>query len=139
MSSADAEQNRQFVMAFLSAMQNGDVEAIVAAYHERGMLHTMGNTLVSGQYDKAHIQQFAGAIFEAFPEGLSYDIHHVIAEDARVAVETSVSGMHSSGVLYQNDLHFLFTLADGKILQLKEYLDTEAATRVLCGGQRRTD
>ena len=30
----------------------------------------------------------------------------------------------------------LFTLRDGKVVQLKEYMDTELATDVLCGGQR---
>lgn len=130
------EQNRQSVLAFLQALGAGDVAAIVAAYHTDGTLQTMGNTLISGIYNKQQIQDFAGGIFTAFPAGLDYRIHHIIAEADRVAVEASVSGVHASGALYSNDLHFLFQLLNGKILVLKEYLDTETATAVLCAGQR---
>lgn len=133
---ASVEQNRQIVEAFLQAMQSGDVAHIVDAYHQHATLQTMGNTLISGSYNKQQIKEFAGGIFDAFPNGLSYQIHHLIAEQDRVAVEASVSGQHASGQLYNNDLHFLFTLLDGKILSLKEYLDTEKVTAVLCGGQR---
>lgn len=133
---ANVEQNRQIVEAFLQAMQSGDVTHIVEAYHQNATLQTMGNTLISGSYNMQQIKEFAGGIFDAFPNGLSYQIHHLIAEQDRVAVEASVSGQHASGQLYNNDLHFLFTLLDGKILSLKEYLDTEKVTAVLCGGQR---
>ena len=134
--SGETENNRQCVLAFLQAMQRGDVEAIVNAYHADATLQTMGNTLISGSYNKQQIQSFAGGIFDAFPNGLNYQIHHVIAEADRVAVEASVCGEHASGALYSNDLHFLFQLLDGQILSLKEYLDTERATQVLCAGQR---
>ena len=136
MSKSLAEQNRQTVNGFLSAMQNGDVAGIVDAYHPDGELQTMGNTLISGRYNRQQIEQFAGGIFEAFPAGLNYQIHNIIAEHDRVAVEASVSGLHSSGRPYHNQLHFLFQFVDGKILLLKEYLDTEKATEVLCGGRR---
>lgn len=136
MSKSLAEQNRQTVNDFLSAMQNGDVAGIVDAYHPDGELQTMGNTLISGRYNRQQIEQFAGGIFDAFPAGLDYQVHNIIAEQDRVAVETSVSGLHSSGQYYHNQIHFLFHFAEGKILLLKEYLDTERATEILCGGQR---
>ena len=51
-------------------------------------------------------------------------------------MEASSEGMHVSGVPYTNDYHFLFEFQDGKLLKLKEYMDTERVTEVLCGGQR---
>ena len=32
--------------------------------------------------------------------------------------------------------HFLFRFKDGLIVELKEYMDTERVTDILCGGQR---
>ena len=58
------------------------------------------------------------------------------AEDDRVAVEAESEGTHVSGVRYQNYYHFLFILKDSKVLLLKEYMDTEKVTDILCGGQR---
>lgn len=54
----------------------------------------------------------------------------------RVAVEATGRGRHVSGKDYLNHYHFLFTWRDGKLLELKEYMDTEAVTEVLCGGVR---
>ena len=133
---SDSEDNKRIVSAFLDAMNRGDTEAILDAYAEDGHVWTMGNTLISGKYDKAQIKQFADGIYEAFPEGLSFSVTGMVAEGDKVAVEAESDGMHASGVPYQNSYHFLFTLRDGKVVQLKEYMDTQLATDVICGGQR---
>ena len=128
--------NQQQVTAFFDAMNRGDVDAIVAAYHDDGYVWTKGHTLISGKYTRAEIQAAAGGIFETFPQGLSFTIIQMTAQDNRVAVEATSSGMHISGKLYENDYHFLFSFKDGKLLELKEYMDTERVTDILCGGQR---
>jgi hypothetical protein len=58
------------------------------------------------------------------------------AEGERVAVEAESKGEHVSGQLYNNLYHFLFEFRDGELLKLKEYMDTERVTDVLCGGAR---
>ncbi len=130
------EQNIAAVEAFIAAMNAGDVPAIVDAYAPDGSVTTMGNTLISGTFDKAAITMAAGRIFEAFPSGIRFTVHAITAQDDRVAVEASSQGMHVSGREYRNQYHFLARLRDGKIVSWKEYCDTEAITEVLCGGQR---
>ena len=58
------------------------------------------------------------------------------AEGDRVAVEAESRGVHASGLPYNNYYHFLFRFRDGELVRLTEYMDTELATDVLCGGQR---
>ena len=130
------EENKEFVRRFLDAMNRGDVQAIVDAYAADGYVWTMGNTLASGQYDKQQISEFAGGIYEAFPKGIRFEVLNMTAEDDRVAVEATSEGEHVSGAPYRNRYHFLFTLRDGKLASLKEYMDTELLTEVICGGQR---
>lgn len=130
------QDNKQRVYAFFEAMNKGDSAAIVAAYADDGYVQTMGHTLISGKYTKQQITAAAGAIFENFPQGLSFTITGITAEGERVAVEAESDGMHISGKLYHNSYHFLFIFRDGELITLKEYLDTEHATDVLCGGQR---
>jgi ketosteroid isomerase-like protein len=133
---SDIEQNKAIVSAFLDAMNRGDTEALLEAYAEDGEVWTMGNTLISGKYSKAQIREFADGVYEAFPQGLGFQVLGMVAEGDKVAVEAESDGVHASGVNYHNHYHFLFTLRDGKVVQLKEYLDTEMATDVICGGQR---
>lgn len=129
------EQNIATVEAFIAAMNAGDVQGIVDAYAEDGSVTTMGNTLISGTFDKPTITMAAGRIFEAFPDGIRFTIHAITAQDDRVAVEASSVGMHISGQEYRNQYHFLAILRDGKLVSWKEYCDTEMITKVLCGGQ----
>ncbi len=130
------ERNKQRVREFFQAMNEGDMDAMVASYADDGDVRTMGNTLISNTYRKAEIAAYAGQIYEAFPLGIRFTIHGIIAEGERVAVEASSRGDHASGQVYSNDYHFLFEFREGKILHLREYLDTEKVTAVLCAGQR---
>lgn len=130
------DRNKAAVRQFFDAMNRGDVAAIVDAYADDGCLRTMGETLISGTYDKAQITAAAGGIFDVFPKGLRFDILDMIAEDDKVAVEATSEGEHVSGQTYSNEYHFLFEFREGKLVSLKEYMDTERVTDVLCGGQR---
>jgi uncharacterized protein (TIGR02246 family) len=130
------EDNKQRVRDFFDAMQRADAEAIAGAYADDGSLCTMGNTLISGRSGKEQIREFAGAVLESFPEGLQFNILGMTAEGERVAVEATSEGLHVSGKPYKNFYHFLFTWRDGELLELKEYMDTEVVTDVICGGQR---
>ncbi len=133
---SDAEANTALTRQFFRAMSDGDVDAVLGAYDPEGTCWTSGKTLISGTLDLAQISAGAGAIFEAFPEGLQFTIHALTAEGNRVAVEAESRGMHASGQLYNNRYHFLLEFRKRKLLRLKEYMDTEMVTDVLCGGQR---
>ena len=136
MTSSTANNNKEIVRAFFAALNKGDVASVVATYAEDGCVQTMGNTLISGIFGKEHIAQTAGGVFDVFPQGLRFNIQAMTAEDERVAVEATSEGEHISGQTYSNEYHFLFEFKDGKLLRLKEYMDTEMVTDVLCAGQR---
>jgi ketosteroid isomerase-like protein len=130
------ERNKQFARDFFAAISRGDTAYVVDAYTEDGGVQTMGNTLISGFFDKAQIAAAAGAIFEAFPQGIEFTLKNITAEEDRVAVEAESHGIHVSGRVYHNYYHFFLQMRDGKLVRLKEYMDTELITEILCGGQR---
>lgn len=136
MSVNKAEANKGLVTQFFDALNRGDVAFIVNTYAPDGTVRTMGNTLISGTFSREQIAAAAGGIFDVFPEGLEFRVQHMTAEGERVAVEATSEGKHVSGKIYSNEYHFLFEFRDGKLLRLKEYMDTERITDVLCGGQR---
>ena len=131
-----AEQNKQIVIDFFDQMSNGNVKGFMDFYHEEGAVWTSGNTLMSGTQKKAAILEFAGEIYKSFPQGIKFKMTSMTDEDDRVAVEAESDGLHVSGLRYQNLYHFLFIFKEGKVLLLKEYMDTEKVTDVLCGGHR---
>lgn len=49
------------------------------------------------------------------------------AEGDRVALESRTHGVLPDGRVYTNEYHYLFTFRNGKILEVKEYMDTQAA------------
>jgi ketosteroid isomerase-like protein len=136
MSNTNSESNKTMVAAFFDAMNSGDVDFIVNAYAADGCLQTMGETLISGVFSRDQIAASAGGIFDVFPEGLTFQLLSMVAEGEKVAVEATSKGKHISGQTYSNNYHFLFEFREGKLMRLKEYLDTERVTDILCGGQR---
>lgn len=133
----NTEQLKQTVGLFFDALADADAERIVSFYAEDGECWTSGNTLISGTLNRAQILEGAKAVLDVFPDKLSFSVDGMIAEGGKVAVEARSEGMHISGKRYQNRYHFLFEFReDGKLQRLKEYMDTEAVTDVLCGGQR---
>jgi uncharacterized protein len=130
------ERNVALVRRFFAAMNAADTAQIVDAYADDGSVWTSGRTLISGTFTKQQIREASGRIFEAFPTGIEFTIHGITAQGERVAVEAESRGMHASGKFYDNLYHFLFEFRDGRIVRLKEYMDTELLTEVLCGGQR---
>jgi len=129
------ERNKQLVLDIMNALTRGDVDAVVKAYADDAEVWTSGNTLISGTRTGGHREAIAG-IMDVFPEGLSFTVTGMTAEGERVAVEAESCGKHVSGQIYSNKYHFLFVFRDGKLVQLKEYMDTEPVTDILCGGQR---
>jgi ketosteroid isomerase-like protein len=134
--SNNSEANKAIVTQFFDALNRGDVDFIVNTYAADGCVQTMGNTLISGIFSRDQIAATAGGIFDVFPQGLKFTANSMIGEGDKVAVEATSEGQHISGQIYTNEYHFLFEFQDGKLLRLKEYMDTERVTDVLCGGQR---
>ena len=131
-----SESNKKIVTQFFDALNRGDVAFIVDAYAADGCVQTMGNTLISGIFSREQVAASAGGIFDVFPDGLTFTILSMVGEGDKVAVEATSEGEHVSGQTYSNEYHFLFEFQSGKLIRLKEYMDTERVTDVLCGGQR---
>ena len=130
------DTNKALVSRFFDALNRGDIDTVVNTYADDGTVTTMGNTLISGTFGKQQIADAATRALDVFPDGLTFTVNDMIAEGNKVAVEAESNGEHVSGKIYSNHYHFLFEFEQGQLLRLREYLDTETVTDVLCGGQR---
>jgi uncharacterized protein len=128
------EDNKRIARRFFEYLSRGDTKAVLDLYANDATVWTAGSLAFSGRRSKQEVTPLMEGILGAFPEGLRFTIHGITAEGDRVAVEAESHGRHANGKLYNNLYHFLLVVREGKVRELKEYLDTELAHEVLLDG-----
>ena len=126
------EENKKTAIKFFEALSSGS-QAYLDFYNDESIIWTAGENAIGGTITKKEIVDFAQGILSAFPHGIKFNITGITAENERVAVEVSGEAIHASGELYNNKYHFLLKIQHGKILELKEYMDTQLASKILLG------
>ena len=125
-------QNKKITRDFFEALSTGS-NKYLDFYTDDSIIWTAGSNSIGGTRTKKEVVTFAENILSAFPSGITFNITGITAEDERVAVEISGKAIHASGETYNNQYHFLLRIKDGKILELKEYMDTQLAAKILLG------
>lgn len=125
------EENKRVIEGFIKSLDQGDAEGILGAYAPDVSIWTAGSNWFSGEHDLAEAGELVASILGQFPQGLQFRIEGLTAEGDRVAVEAESQGRHRDGRSYCNKYHFLFVLRDGKIVRMKEYMDTWLAGEFL--------
>jgi uncharacterized protein len=126
------DTNKQITREFFEALSTGS-DKYLDFYTDDSIIWTAGNNSIGGTRTKEEIINFAQNILSAFPSGITFNITGMTAEEEKVAVEISGEAIHASGQTYNNQYHFLLRIKDGKILELKEYMDTQLAAKILLG------
>ena len=130
--SSTAKENKEIVIKFFEALSSGS-ETYLDFYNDDSIIWTAGDNAIGGTRTKKEIIDFAQGILAAFPTGITFNITGMTAENDRVAVEVSGEATHASGEPYNNKYHFLLTIKNKKIIELKEYMDTQLAAKILLG------
>ena len=126
------EENKEVAIKFFEALSSGS-QTYLDFYNDESIIWTAGENAIGGTRTKKEIVDFAQGILSAFPNGIKFNITGITAENERVAVEVQGEAIHASGEAYNNQYHFLLRIQDGKILELKEYMDTQLAAKILLG------
>lgn len=127
------EQNKQTVKHFMDVFSSGDVAATLALMADSAIWWVAGTMPISGTYDKAAFGKLLAGVAATCKGGAIRLVPKAFtAEGERVAVETESFASLNNGRSYNNHYHFLFTVRDGKIAGVKEYLDTMHTNAVLC-------
>jgi uncharacterized protein len=127
-----AEDNKRFVLGFFESMNAGNGAAVMNALADSATWWVAGNFPLSGTMTKAKFGELLGQLGPKMDGALRVTPSACTAEGDRVAVEAESYGKMKNGKVYKNQYHFLFVVQNGKIQQVKEYLDTMHANDVLC-------
>lgn len=129
MPSDDAESNKQLVKnLFAAVQQGGDIMAYLSDDLEWWVPN---NCELGGTYNKSELPGMFGKIFPLLGAPLTFTIHHITAEQDRVAVDCESSSKLGDGTPFGNTYHFLFIIKNGKISVVKEFLNTAYINKVL--------
>ncbi len=124
------DRNKELVQEFFNLLSSGSDEYL-NYYTDESVIWTAGENAIGGSRSKSEVVAFAKNILDSFPKGISFNVVNLVAENDYVAAEVDGIAMHVSGKPYNNKYHFLLKIRDNKILELKEYMDTQLAAKVL--------
>jgi uncharacterized protein len=128
------EANKRLVMDFLGHYAGGRYAAALAMLSEDARWWLPGHPdefPAAGWVDKATVERRLAANLKLLPHGLAITTGAVTAEEDRVAIEAESRATLVNGRLYHNRYHFLFVIRAGRIVVVKEYLDTLHAREAL--------
>ena len=126
------KKNKKLVQEFFNLLSSGS-NKYLDFYNNESVIWTAGENAIGGSRSKSEVVGFAKSVLDSFPEGITFSVVNLVAENDYVAAEVEGSAMHVSGKPYNNKYHFLLKIKDNKILELKEYMDTQLAAKVLLG------
>ena len=126
------EKNKELVQEFFNLLSSGS-DKYLDFYNDESVIWTAGENSIGGSRSKSEVVGFAKSVLDSFPEGINFNVVNLVAENDYVAAEVEGSAIHVSGKPYNNKYHFLLKIKDGEILELREYMDTQLAAKVLLG------
>jgi ketosteroid isomerase-like protein len=116
--------DKALVQTFFQTLTAGDYDAAFQLVSDDAVWWVAGSLPFSGDKSKAQYLAIVQRIRDGFPAGFALEVQSMIAEGDTVAAEVVSSGTHRNGRAYANRYHFLIKIAAGRIVHVKEYMDT---------------
>jgi uncharacterized protein len=126
---------KQVVQDYLDALLEGDLEAIRESFAEDAIWSMHGDLPMAGPWRGRDaivddfLVAFGGSLYEQGSQ--SFEFPTLIAEGDTVALEWKVQARSAAGADYENEYCGIFVVRDGRIQEVREYLDTAYTARVL--------
>jgi len=121
------EDNKQTVREYLAHFKNAAVTDLLDAMSEDATWWILGKPHLfpgAGNKSKADMERIWGSLFGRMKDGLEMAVIGIVAEGDKVAAEIRSHADLTDGRVYENQYHMLFTVRQGKIVEVKEYADT---------------
>jgi ketosteroid isomerase-like protein len=119
-------ENKQVVLDFYEAAARGDMDACFSLLADDIVWTNIGATKFSGTYNgkQALIGDLLEPLFGQLKAGISSTIECLIAEGDSVVAQTSGTAETVDGTPYNNTYCQVIQIRNGRIANVKEYMDT---------------
>ena len=121
-----ADRNRQLIRGAFEALGRSDVRPLYALMRDDFVWIIEGQSRFSRGYDgKESVKRdLLNPLFEAFATPYRFTIDEIIGEGDRIVVLGRGEVRTKAGLDYNNSYCFVLRMADGRLVELREYLDT---------------
>ena len=128
-----ASENKQLMQHIFAELSKGNSEPFVESMSDDFRWTVTGSTKWSKTYDgkQAVLSELFGMLRSKIGGRIRTSAHRFIAEGDHVVVEARGNNITKKGRPYNNTYCFVFRIAEGKVKELTEYMDTELVTAAL--------
>jgi ketosteroid isomerase-like protein len=126
---------KQTVQRYLDALMAGDIDVVRACFAEDATWSMHGDLPIAGPWKGRDaivddfLQQLGATLFE--PGSQRFEFPLLVAEGDTVVLEWRVHARSRVGADYENEYCGVFVVEEGRISEVREYMDTRSAARVL--------
>ncbi len=123
---------KQVVLDFFEAGARGDMDACMALVSDEIVWTNIGATRFSGSYSGKQVlmEQLLGPLFGQLKAGIATELERLTAEGDIVVAQTAGTAETVDGTPYNNSYCQVMRIEDGKIAEVKEYMDTALVVSV---------
>ena len=125
-----AAENKELVRNMFAELSKGNAEAFLGAMADNVRFTIIGTSKYSGTYNGKQevINKLLAPLGAQLEGGLSITPDNFIADGDFVAMQSRGKAMSKNGKPYNNTYCQIFRIANGKVQEMTEYLDTELVT-----------
>lgn len=125
-----AAENKELVRNMFAELSKGNAEAFLGAMADNVRFTIIGTSKYSGTYNGKQevINKLLAPLGAQIEGGLAITPDNFIAEGDFVAMQSHGKATSKSGKPYNNTYCQIFRIANGKVQEMTEYLDTELVT-----------
>lgn len=130
------ETNKQIVRDAYAAISGGDVEGFMNRVADDVEWHFIGTHRFAGTLrgKDAIMKQLFEPLGDALTATIALEVKQLIGEGDKVVAEMQGTSKSKDGKDYNNTYCIILTLREGRIREMREYLDTELVTQVFGRG-----
>jgi uncharacterized protein len=125
--------SRTVLTRYVESVQAGDAAAIRECFAEDAVWQLDGELPISGTWRgrDAILNEFLATAMSYYqPGSVDLEVTRIVAEGEHAVMQWTSRARSTSGEPYENHCIGVFTIRDGKIARVHEYMDTLYAARV---------
>jgi len=125
-----AAENKRFISNMFIELSKGNTEAFLDGIADEIRYTIIGSTKYSGTFNSKQelISKLLGPLTAQLEGGIAVTPDNLIADGDYVAMQAHGKAQSKNGRSYDNTYCHVFRIANGKVQEVTEYLDTELVT-----------